>query len=75
LLADLREQPETLLMVKPGHALRELLDGLPESVEFVTRGREGLVTVGCLRARGTEAVAAGPKRGPVPAVPLSLPSP
>ncbi len=79
LLADLRDNPETLLMVKPGHALRELLDDLPESVEFVTRGREGLVTVGCLRARGSESVAAGPKGGPgsapVPAVPLSLPSP
>ena len=79
LLADLRARPETLLMVKSGHALDELLGRLPGSVEFVTRGRQGLVTVGCVRARGAgDAVAglrgkAGP--APVPAVPLSLPSP
>jgi 4-amino-4-deoxy-L-arabinose transferase-like glycosyltransferase len=52
LLADLRARPETLLLVKSGRPLRELLDDLPESVEFVTRGRRGLVTVGRVRARG-----------------------
>jgi hypothetical protein len=40
-----------LLLVKSGRALRELLDDLPESVEFVSRGKQGLVTVGRIRAR------------------------
>jgi 4-amino-4-deoxy-L-arabinose transferase-like glycosyltransferase len=52
LLADLRARPETLLLVKSGRALRELLDDLPDSVEFVTRGRQGMVTFGRVRARG-----------------------
>jgi dolichol-phosphate mannosyltransferase len=51
LLADLRTRPETLLLVKSGRALREVLDDLPGSVEFVTHGRQGLVTVGRVRAR------------------------
>jgi dolichol-phosphate mannosyltransferase len=51
LLADLRAKPETLLLVKSGRALREVLDELPGSVEFVTHGRQGLVTVGRVRAR------------------------
>jgi dolichol-phosphate mannosyltransferase len=51
LLADLRTRPETLLLVKSGRALREVLDELPGSVEFVTHGRQGLVTVGRVRAR------------------------
>ncbi len=51
LLADLRARPETLLLVKSGRFLRDLLDDLPESVEFETRGRQGLVTVGRVRAR------------------------
>jgi hypothetical protein len=52
LLADLRARPETLLLVKSGRVLRELLDDLPDSVEYVTRGRQGAVTVGRVRARG-----------------------
>ena len=52
LLADLRSQPETLLLVKSGRVLRELLDDLPESVEYVSRRRQGAVTVGRVRARG-----------------------
>jgi dolichol-phosphate mannosyltransferase len=78
LLADLRARPETLLLVKSGRALRELLDDLPESVEFVTRGRQGLVTVGRVRTCGQDTVARLRDRAaptPVPTVPLSLPSP
>jgi dolichol-phosphate mannosyltransferase len=52
LLADLRSRPETLLLVKSGRVLRELLDDLPESVEYVSRRRQGAVTVGRVRARG-----------------------
>jgi dolichol-phosphate mannosyltransferase len=52
LLADLRSQPETLLLVKSGRVLRELLDDLPESVEYVSRHHQGAVTVGRVRARG-----------------------
>jgi dolichol-phosphate mannosyltransferase len=51
LLADLRARPETLLLVKSGRALREVLEDLPGSVEFVTHGRQGLVTVGRVRTR------------------------
>jgi 4-amino-4-deoxy-L-arabinose transferase-like glycosyltransferase len=51
LLDDLRSRPDTLLLVKSGRSLRELLDDLPDSVEFVTRGRQGVVTAGYVRAR------------------------
>ena len=50
LLSDLRLQPETLLLVRSGHALRELLDGLPPSVEFIARNRQGPITVGLVRS-------------------------
>jgi dolichol-phosphate mannosyltransferase len=52
LLADLRARPETLLLVKSGRILKDLLDDLPDSVEYVTRGRQGTVTIGRVRARG-----------------------
>jgi hypothetical protein len=40
-----------LLLVKSGRSLHELLRELPASVEFVTRGRQGAVTVGHVRRR------------------------
>jgi dolichol-phosphate mannosyltransferase len=51
LLDDLRARPETLLLVKSGRSLRELVDDLPESLEFVARGGQGAVVVGRVRAR------------------------
>jgi dolichol-phosphate mannosyltransferase len=46
LVADLRGRPGTLLVVKSGRPLRELLDELPPEARFMTRGGTGLVTVG-----------------------------
>jgi dolichol-phosphate mannosyltransferase len=51
LLADLRGLPRTLLVVKSGKVLEDLLRELPDSVEFVTRGRPGVVTTGWVRPR------------------------
>ena len=51
LLADLRQRPKTLLLVKSGPVLEELLRELPSSVEFVARGRPGAITAGWVRPR------------------------
>jgi dolichol-phosphate mannosyltransferase len=51
LLADLSGRPRTLLVVKSGKVLEDLLRELPDSVEFVTRGRSGVVTTGWVRPR------------------------
>ncbi len=50
LLAALREQPDTLLLVKSGRVLDELLRELPGR-EVVVRSRQGGVAVGLVRAR------------------------
>jgi dolichol-phosphate mannosyltransferase len=51
LVNDLRSRPRTLLLVKSGPVLRDLLRDLPNSVEFVPRGRPGAVTAGWVRLR------------------------
>ncbi len=51
LFADLKRRPDTLLLVKSGKVKDDLLKELPASVEFVTRGKAGAVTVGRLRQR------------------------
>jgi dolichol-phosphate mannosyltransferase len=51
LLEDLRSRPRTLLLVKSGKPLDELLRELPESIEFTPRGRPGLVTAGWVQPR------------------------
>ncbi len=51
LLAALRGRRETLLFAKPGAALDGLLAELPPGMEFVPRGRQGSLTVGCVRYR------------------------
>ena len=51
LLADLQGRPDTLLLVKSGPLLKELLRELPPGVEMVVRGRQGAVTVGLVRTR------------------------
>jgi hypothetical protein len=51
LIALLRAQPSTVLVVKSDGALEDLLKALPGSVEFVPCGRRGGVTVGQVRPR------------------------
>jgi hypothetical protein len=54
LIADLRRRPETLLFVKSDKWLSDLTGHLPASLEFVPQGRQGFVTVGCVRPRGVQ---------------------
>jgi hypothetical protein len=58
LVDDLRARPDTLLLVKAGRALDDLLHALPPSAEFVAKGRQGAFVVGRVRPHG----------GPGPAV-------
>jgi 4-amino-4-deoxy-L-arabinose transferase-like glycosyltransferase len=51
LLDDLRTRPRTLLLVKSGKHLDELLRELPDSIEFVLHGQPGLVTAAWVRPR------------------------
>jgi hypothetical protein len=51
LFDDLKKQPDTLLLVKSGRVKDELLKEMPASVEFVTHGKPGAVTVGRIRQR------------------------
>jgi hypothetical protein len=51
LLRDLR-RGDTLLVVKSGHTLRELLAEWPDGIELVSRGKPGAITVGWVRVRG-----------------------
>jgi hypothetical protein len=51
LIADLHSRPESVLMVKSGHVLNDLLRALPDSLEFVPIGRPGLITAGLVQQR------------------------
>jgi hypothetical protein len=51
LLADLRSRPRTLLLVKSGKVFEEFLRDLPDSVDFMTHSRAGIVTAGWVRSR------------------------
>jgi hypothetical protein len=51
LLADLQTQPRTLLLVRSGKALDELIGELPDSVEFAPYGRSEFVTAAWVRPR------------------------
>ncbi|MCI0685560.1 MAG: glycosyltransferase [Gemmataceae bacterium] len=46
LIRDLRQQGETMLFVKQGEALQDLLQALPDDLEFVPRGRPGRTVIG-----------------------------
>jgi 4-amino-4-deoxy-L-arabinose transferase-like glycosyltransferase len=59
LLADLRTRPRTLLLVRSGRHLDELLRELPDSVVFVSHGRPGFVTGGWVCPRSEPCVEAG----------------
>src|SRR5262249_2874984 len=52
LLADLQARPRTLLLVKSGPVLRELLRELPPGLAFAAHERAASVTVGEVRRRG-----------------------
>jgi 4-amino-4-deoxy-L-arabinose transferase-like glycosyltransferase len=51
LLADLHSRQRTLLLVKSGKVLDELLQELPDSIEFTSQNRPGLVTAVWVRPR------------------------
>ncbi|HEY7313108.1 MAG TPA: hypothetical protein VH643_27415, partial [Gemmataceae bacterium] len=53
LFADLRTRPETMLLVKSGSTLDELLRELPDSIEFVAPEQSGLATAGWVRSRSS----------------------
>lgn len=46
LIRDLRQQEQTMLFVKHGEALQDLLEALPGDLEFVPRGRPGRNVIG-----------------------------
>jgi 4-amino-4-deoxy-L-arabinose transferase-like glycosyltransferase len=51
LLADARSENGILLFVKTGRALEDFLAALPDSFEFMPRGRQGQITAGWLQRR------------------------
>jgi hypothetical protein len=51
LLEAVRSDPGTLLLVKTGPLLADLMRDLPNSVEFVRHGRHGAITAGWVRVR------------------------
>jgi hypothetical protein len=52
LLADVLAHPQSLLLVRSGRGVRDLLDELPASLEFVPVGKHAsAVTVGWVRQR------------------------
>lgn len=65
LLADLLSRPRTLLLVKSGKVLEELLRELPDSIEFTAHGRPGLVTAGWVSRRSEPPVEGWRKRIPI----------
>jgi hypothetical protein len=51
LIEQLRQAPDTLLIVKSERYLDDLLGQMPASLEFVPQGRQGTVTLGVVQAR------------------------
>jgi len=51
LIADLSGRPETIVFVKSGQVLNDLLEQLPDSLEFTPRGRASWMTAGLVRRR------------------------
>jgi hypothetical protein len=49
MLGDLHRQKKTLIFVKSGDSLAELLKSLPPSLEFLPRGRQGTVVAAIIR--------------------------
>jgi hypothetical protein len=52
LIRDLKANPNTVLFVKSDHALKDFLQDLPPSLEFIPRGaHQGIVTAGLICRR------------------------
>lgn len=51
LIRDLQKQGQTLLFVKQGEALADLLQALPGDMEFVPRGRTGRIISGIVQSK------------------------
>jgi hypothetical protein len=51
MISDLESRPETIVFIKTGRVLNELLSLLPDSLEFVPRGRASWMTAGIVRRR------------------------
>ena len=51
MIEQLMRQPRTLVFVKSDRSLRDLLDNLPESLEFLPCSRGAWVTIGWIQAR------------------------
>jgi hypothetical protein len=51
LIDDLQRNMATVLVVKSGHDLEDLMRELPASLEFSAHGRQGLLVVGQVRPR------------------------
>jgi dolichol-phosphate mannosyltransferase len=54
LIRDLQKQGQTLLFVKQGEALADLLHALPGDMEFVQRGRTGRIVSGIVQTKKME---------------------
>jgi hypothetical protein len=54
LIRDLQKQGQTLLFVKQGEALADLLQALPGDLEFVPRGRTGRIVSGIVQTKKME---------------------
>jgi 4-amino-4-deoxy-L-arabinose transferase-like glycosyltransferase len=68
LIADLRSRPESVLMVKSGHVVNDLLRALPDALEFVPVGGPGLITAGLVHQR-TQMAAQVREASPCPSAP------
>jgi dolichol-phosphate mannosyltransferase len=53
LLAELRDQPCVLLAARAGRSLNEIVSGLPDELEFVSRSTDAAVVVGWVRPRAS----------------------
>jgi hypothetical protein len=62
LIEDLRRKPGTMLVVKAGRDLDNLLHELPASLEFLPNGRQGLLVIGHVRTREEAPAGAFAKR-------------
>jgi dolichol-phosphate mannosyltransferase len=51
LIEDLRRNPATVVVVKSGRDLENVVHDLPASLEFVPQGRQGVLAVGQVRPR------------------------
>jgi hypothetical protein len=53
MIDDMKNRPETLVVIKSGRDTEALIRDLPASLEFIARGRQGAFSVGMVRLRAT----------------------